>query len=102
MRSGTDRVLKYILTDLAQAGWKMATVRYIFVVSRDHPWLYRHLLERFEGDRDVEVVQDRRRADRRSQASVSPFPYERRKQERRRAIGTEDDLRVHSHYIVEL
>jgi hypothetical protein len=90
------------LPGVALAGWKMGKVRYIYVVSRDHPWLYRHLLERFEGDRDVEVVQDRRVADRRSQPSAPPLPYERRKRERRRAIGPDDDLRVHSHYIVEL
>jgi hypothetical protein len=77
-------------------------VRYIYVVSRDHPWLYRHLLERFQDDPDVDVVLDRRVAVRRSPQSVSPSSGERRQKERRRAISPDDDLRVHSHYIVEL
>jgi len=77
-------------------------VRYIYVVSRDHPWLYRHLLERFQDDPDVDVVLDRRVAERRRPQSVLPSSGERRQTERRRAIAPDDDLRVHSHYIVEL
>ena len=78
------------------------TVRYIYVVSRDHPWLYRHLLERFQDDRDVDVILDRRVAERRAGVTGSRFAQERRKKERRRVISADDDLRSHSHYIVEL
>ena len=76
-------------------------MRYIYVVSREHPWLYRHLLERFQDDPDVEVILDRRVAERRRLPSESP-PQDRRRKERRRPVVPEDDLRVHSHYIVEL
>ena len=34
--------------------------RYLFVVSRQHPSLYELLVERFEGDKNVEVILDRR------------------------------------------
>jgi hypothetical protein len=77
------------------------TVRYVFIVSRAHPWLYRHLVERFQDDPDVQVVLDRRLADRRRQPSIA-LPHERRRSERRRVVAAEEDLRVHSHYIVEL
>ena len=76
-------------------------MRYIYVVSREHPWLYRHLLERFQDDPDVDVILDRRIAERRRPSSQSPS-QERRKKERRRPVLPEDDLRVHSHYIVQL
>jgi len=82
------------------------TVRYKFVVSRDHQWLYRHLLERFQDDPDVDVVLDRRVAERRIERPVERPPEhahrDRRGAERRRAVAPDDDLRVRSHYIVEL
>ena len=77
-------------------------VRHLFVVSRDHPWLYRHLLERFEDDRNVEVILDRRVGERRAVSLTLGRHRNRRKTHRRRAIPPEDDLRVRSHYIVEL
>lgn len=76
------------------------TVRYVYVVSRGHPWLYRHLVERFHDDPDVMVILDRRMAERRKEpARHTP---ERRRAERRRPVSPDDDLRVRSHYIVEL
>ena len=77
-------------------------VRYKFVVSRDHPWLYQHLVERFEDDPDVDVVLDRRVAERRTERAREHSRRERRQSERRRAVPADDDLRVRSHYIVEL
>jgi hypothetical protein len=75
--------------------------RHLFIVSRAHPWLYTHLLERFQDDPNVGVILDRRVGDRRS-AEAPPVQGNRRKNERRRTIPAEDDLGVRSHYIVEL
>ena len=78
------------------------TVRYLYIVSREHQWLYRHLLERFQDDPDVDVILDRRVAERRIDAPMLTLESERRRAHRRRAIGPEEDLRIHSHYIIEL
>ena len=78
------------------------TVRDLYIVSREHQWLYRHLVERFEDDPDVEVILDRRVSERRTQPSTPPPDQERRRSERRRPISPDDDLRVRSHYIIEL
>jgi hypothetical protein len=75
-------------------------VRHLFIVSRDHPWLYTHLTERFERDPNVTVILDRRIADRR--AVTSSVAADRRRRERRRPVAPDDDLRRRSHYIVEL
>jgi hypothetical protein len=77
-------------------------VRHLFVVSRDHAWLYTDLQERFMGDLDVQVILDRRLGDRRSVPSMLRLHHDRRRGERRRAIPPEDDLRRRSHYIIEL
>ena len=86
----------------ARTSENCVTVRYKFVVSRDHDWLYRHLLERFQDDPDVDVILDRRVADRRIERLREHTARERRHGERRRAVAPDDDLRVRSHYIVEL
>src|SRR5436305_2072424 len=78
------------------------TVRYLYIVSREHRWLYRHLVERFQDDPDVEVILDRRVGERRTEPTASPTAQERRRSERRRPISPDDDLRVRSHYIIEL
>ena len=75
-------------------------MRHLFVVSRDHPWLYAHLRERFQDDPNVDVILDRRVAERRTTAQAAT--YERRKAERRRPISEDENLSVRSHYIVEL
>jgi hypothetical protein len=85
-----------------RASENCVTVHYVFIVSRDHAWLHRYLVERFNDDPDVEVILDRRVGDRRMQQSAVPTEHERRNHERRRAIPPQDDLRVRSHYIVEL
>jgi len=77
-------------------------VRYLYIVSREHRWLYRHLVERFQDDPDVEVILDRRVAERRTQPSPLPAEQDRRRSERRQPISPDDDLRVRSHYIIEL
>ena len=78
-------------------------MRHVFVLSRDHPWtpwLRDYLVERFQDDTHVDIVIDRRFSERR--AAGGQVTHERRRTERRRPIGPEDDLRVRSHYIVEL
>jgi hypothetical protein len=75
-------------------------LRHLFIVSREHAWLYAHLRERFQDDPNVGVILDRRVAERRSAAVATP--HDRRKGERRRPPSPEEDLSVHSHYIVEL
>lgn len=77
-------------------------VRHLFIVSRDHPWLYAHLVERFRDDSKVDVILDRRIGERRATISSIATQQDRRKNDRRRAVPPEDDLRVRSHYIVEL
>jgi hypothetical protein len=77
-------------------------VRHLFIVSRDHPWLYSHLLERFQDDPNVDVILDRRRAERRATGAAPPTEHDRRKTERRRRVEPDEDLRIRSHYIVEL
>jgi len=77
------------------------TVRSMFIVSRDHAWLHRYLVERFNGDPDVAVILDRRVGERRMQQAAVPTQHERRRHERRRAVPPHDDLRVRSHYIIE-
>lgn len=77
-------------------------MRHFFIVSRDHPWLYAHLVERFRDDSKVDVILDRRIGERRSAISSVVTQHDRRKTDRRRTVPPEDDLRVRSHYIVEL
>jgi hypothetical protein len=80
-------------------------VRHVFVLSRDHPWspwLYDYLHERFESDAHVEIVVDRRRSQRRAGATGTHVTRERRTAERRRPLAPDEDLRVRSHYIVDL
>lgn len=75
--------------------------RHLFIVSRDHGSLYAYLLERFNDDANVEVILDRRIADRRMTPSARDKETERRRADRRRAVPPEEDLRVRSHYVVE-
>jgi hypothetical protein len=80
----------------------MVMVRYMFIVARIQPWLYRHLAERLQDDPNAQVILDRRLAKRRSQPARPEYAPERRRSERRRVVGPEENLRVHSHYIVEM
>lgn len=77
-------------------------MRHLFIVSRGQPWLYAYLLDRFEGDPNVTVILDRRVSERRATPSPVAVPRERRVSERRRPVLPEEDLRVRSHYIVEV
>jgi hypothetical protein len=46
--------------------------RYLFIVAKDHPELLSHLERDFVGEDGVEVVLDRRRADRRRENAAAP------------------------------
>jgi hypothetical protein len=74
--------------------------RTVFVVSRRHPDLYDYLRERFASDTAVEVVLDRRLADRRRRQSS--YPAERRRGDRRRRPEVEVELQTRSHAIITL
>ena len=69
----------------------MTRARYLFVVSRQHPYLYELLVERFQDDKNVEVVLDRRSATRK--------PAEQYGTEDRRS-RPQNELNVRSHLIV--
>ena len=67
--------------------------RYLFVVSRQHPQLYELLVERFEGDPNVEVILDRR-------VAMSERAREYETSDRRQPRSPRDDLSVRSHLII--
>jgi PHD/YefM family antitoxin component YafN of YafNO toxin-antitoxin module len=72
--------------------------RQLVIVSRQHPDLYVYLRDRFAAEADVEVILDRRLAERRrEQAAVS---RERRRQDRRSRPDIDAQLRSRSHVIV--
>ena len=71
----------------------LTLARYLFVVSQRHPELYELLLERFEGDRNVEVILDRRVANARSAGQHPPA-------DRRRLRSRAYDLRMRSHLVI--
>ena len=65
--------------------------RYLFVVSRQHSALYELLVERFQDDKNVEVILDRRATTRKSAGQYGA-------DERRRR--PENELGLRSHLIV--
>jgi len=74
--------------------------RRLVVVSRQHPDLYVYLRDRFAGEADVEVILDRRLAERRREGI--PLAFDRRVSGRRMRPEVDLQLRVRSHVIVEL
>lgn len=73
--------------------------RHLFIVSRDHAGLEAHLQERFKGDDKVEVIIDRRSAERRRTAA-SARDAERRRVDRRANTEADRELRTRSHVVV--
>jgi len=61
-------------------------VQYLIIVARDQPDLYEHLAEQFSGDREVEVLLDRRQR-------VQAHEPERRRADRQPRKGFADGLR---------
>jgi hypothetical protein len=74
--------------------------RTLFVVSRHHPDLFAYLRERFATDSNVEVILDRRMAQRR-QREVTP-DAERRRADRRSRPEVEMELKTRSHAIITI
>jgi len=70
--------------------------RYLFIVSRAHPGLYDVLRERFGGDRNVEVILDRRVGERRKRNR-----RERVRSDRRTHPDIDIELKSRSYAVVE-
>jgi hypothetical protein len=66
--------------------------RELFIVARDRSDLYRYLSQTFADAENVEVIFDRRSADRRDVAT--PAHPERRRRERRNRPTVEEELRA--------
>lgn len=64
--------------------------RYLFIVSQGVTDLYEHVKRNFAGDREVEVLLDRRRGERRQR--VEAYEPERRQADRRRPPGSHESL----------
>ncbi|HEY7519177.1 MAG TPA: hypothetical protein VIE36_12865 [Methylomirabilota bacterium] len=74
--------------------------RNLFVVSRRYPDLYEYLRERFASDTAVEVILDRRIAQRRR--AQAPHGVERRRGDRRGRPEVEVELQTRSHAIITI
>lgn len=74
--------------------------RHLFIVSRHHIRMHAYLQERFQGDEKVELILDRRMAQRRSSAGA--YAEERRRSDRRARPELDIELRARSHVIVTL
>ena len=64
--------------------------RYLFIVPQDQPELHEHLRGDFSNDNDVQVLLDRRVAERRQR--VEPYTPERRWADRRHQPGADAPL----------
>ncbi len=73
--------------------------RHLFIVSRHHPRLYDYLVERFQDDRNVQVIVDRRAPGQRPRGE--PPRYEAKSEDRRKRV-VDDDLNMRSHVIITL
>jgi hypothetical protein len=72
--------------------------RHLFIVSRDELELYAYLKEQFGPDSEVEVILDRRRAERR--VSSGTAASDRRRRDRRTRADVQAELRLESHVFV--
>ena len=68
-------------------------IRYRFIVARDNPRLYEHLVRSFADVPDIEVIVDRRGSERRA-ARVRRMGRERRLRERRTDTRIQEELRL--------
>lgn len=72
--------------------------RCLFIVARNQPDLWHHLSRDFAGDDDVQVLLDRRRGERRQR--LQQHEPERRRADRRRQASIDNDLRYRSFVIL--
>src|SRR5207245_7838693 len=86
--------------DDRQRGSRASGTRYLFIVSREQESLYEYLLQQFseEPDRNVEIILDRRSAQRRTR--TDPVVIERRAADRRTSPKVDIQLRTQSGVIV--
>jgi hypothetical protein len=73
--------------------------RYLIIVARDHPDLWRALMRHLVGDEGVQVILDRRRQARRQHGQTREV--DRRRADRRQPPQIERDLRYRSFVIVD-
>jgi len=77
--------------------------RFLFIVARQLPDVYKHLREQFGQEPDVEVILDRRFGDRRRDAaSDSPAGADEGPGERRQNAVVSEQLRVMGYAFVRL
>jgi hypothetical protein len=74
--------------------------RFVYIVSRRHPKLFEYLLQRFSDDPNVQVILDRRRAERRQ--AEAPVRFERRRVDRRQQRDLSQELRGRSVAVVTI
>lgn len=74
--------------------------RLLFIVKQDNDRLYDYLNRQLSGEEGVEVILDRRSAERRQR--VQAHEPERRKGDRRRLPVNEDDLRSYGFVVVRV
>ena len=74
--------------------------RHLFLVARNEARLHEYLVERFGDDTNVEVILDRRRTERRRQASYDG--PERRRTDRRTRREVDLELTLRSHVILTI
>src|SRR5688572_22290804 len=70
-----------------------AGVRYLFIVARRNPDILARVQERLHGDSRIDVIADRRYAERRR--SAAPRAPERRRGDRRRPTNVWNDLTIY-------
>ena len=68
-------------------------IRYRFIVARDNPKLYEHLVRSFADVPDIQIILDRRGSERRA-ARVRRMGRERRLRERRTDTRIQEELRL--------
>jgi rRNA maturation protein Nop10 len=74
------------------------TGRYLVIVNRDHRNLYSYLKTAFSGEAGVQVIQERRSAERRGKSGKAPV--ERRRRDRRRRPEGEAEVRKYGVAVV--
>ena len=70
-----------------------AGVRYLFIVARKNPDILARVQERLHGDPRIDVIADRRHAERRR--ATGPYAPERRHGDRRRPTNVWNDLTIY-------
>lgn len=74
------------------------TGRYLVIVNRDHRDLYSYLKTAFSGERGVQVIQERRTAERRGKSGKAQ--PERRRRDRRKRPDGEAEVRKYGVAVV--